>query len=335
MLLDSNNLPFCVRCRTEKILSSQIRYFDMLILIPNLIFLLFLIIKWIRTRSKLNTHKPLLLTVACLLLLITFANILRCLFVMIFPDHKFKAQEIIVKILWLCIRFVLLWTELSVVLFGIFFGRSNSNRPSIKAVKVLIISFIFTSIYIAIQALLEFLGDTRPIQFQTSNYHLYSYGGMKFLLISSSIFLTLYIIIFSLPCFCARLRKYLPIRRSFYFYCFILALINTIQIVGTALNLTDTTIYSMCIVDGTTFTFYICFAPFVYYQFLRRALRSNLLIPQIIYADTTVNHEYDDDDDDLIDPGLNTLIDIATNDRLDGQFEDITSSIRIIQPNIS
>ncbi|CAF5110989.1 unnamed protein product, partial [Rotaria magnacalcarata] len=86
------------------------------------------------------------------------------------------------------------------------------------------------------------------------------------------------------------------------------------------------------IVDGTTFTFYICFAPFVYYQFLRQALRSNLLIPQIIYADTNANHE---DDDDLIDPGLNTLIDIATNDRLDGQFEDITSSTRIIQPHIS
>lgn len=51
---------------------------------------------------------------------------------------------------------------------------------------------------------------------------------------------------------------------------------------------------------------------------------SKLLIPQVIYAD----------DDDLIDPGVNTLIDYSTHDRLDGQFEDITSSTRIIEPNL-
>ncbi|CAF0984006.1 unnamed protein product [Rotaria sordida] len=250
---------------------------------------------------------------------------------MIFPDNVFNAQEIIVKVFWLCIRFTLLWTELSVLLFGICFGRSNSNRPSIKTLKVLVISFIFTSIYITIQAILEFRRNTRPIKFQTSDYHLYSYGGMRFLLISSSIFLSMYIIIFFLPCLCLRHKRYLPIRRSFYFYCFVLALINMIQIIGTILNLTETTIYSMCIIDGISSTFYICFAPFVYFQFLRRALRLNVLIPRIMYADTTIN---DGEDDDLIDPGVNILIDNSTNDRLDGQFEDITSSTRIIQPII-
>jgi len=110
-----------------------------------------------------------------------------------------------------------------------------------------------------------------------------------------------------------------------------LALINLTQIIGTVLNITETTIYSMCIVDGTTCIFYIFFAPFVYYQFLRRALSSKVLIPEIIYADTTINN---DEDDDLIDPGVNTLIDHSTSERLDGQFEDITSSTNVIQPNL-
>ncbi len=56
---------------------------------------------------------------------------------------------------------------------------------------------------------------------------------------------------------------------------------------------------------------------------------SKVLIPQIIYADSTINN---DEDDDLIDPGVNTLMDYSTNERLDGQFEDITSSTNIIQP---
>lgn len=105
---DSNYIVF---------LLIRIRYFDVLILIPNLIFLLFLIIKWIRTRSKLNIHKPLLLTVTCLLLIITFANILRCLFVMIFPDHKFKAQEIIVKVMQIKNEF-----SIRIMCFFRFFG---------------------------------------------------------------------------------------------------------------------------------------------------------------------------------------------------------------------
>jgi len=123
--------------------------------------------------------------------MITLTNILRCSFVMIFPDH-----ETFVKVLWLSIRFTLLWTELSVLIFGICFGRASVTRQSIQTIRILIISFIFASIYITIQAVLEFRGDTRPIKFQSSNYNFYSYGGMKFLLISSSIFLTMYIINF-------------------------------------------------------------------------------------------------------------------------------------------
>ena len=84
----------------------RIRYFDLIILIPNVIFLLFIIIKWIRTRTKLNTNKPLLLSVTCLLLLIALTNILRCAFVMIFPDQAFHAQETIVKVIERFSRFV-------------------------------------------------------------------------------------------------------------------------------------------------------------------------------------------------------------------------------------
>ena len=57
---------------------------------------------------------------------------------------------------------------------------------------------------------------------------------------------------------------------------------------------------------------------------------SQTVIPQIMYADSSVNeHDGDDDDDDpLIDPGLRPLF----GERLDGQFDDITSSTRIFHP---
>ncbi|CAF4575814.1 unnamed protein product, partial [Rotaria sp. Silwood2] len=279
-----------------------IRYFDFIILIPNLIFLLFLIIKWNHTRTKLNSSKPLLFTVSCLIFIVSFVNIIRCLYAMIFAEQTSYAKGIILKILWLLVRFTLLCTELSLLVFGIYFGRSSPNRPWMKTIKILIISSICSLIYTITQAILEFRGDTRPSSFQITNYNLYSYGGMKFLLISSSIFLIMYIIIFFLPFLCHQHRKYLPIRRSFYIYCFIMAFINGIQIIATIFNLTETTKYSMCIVDGTTCIFYICFAPFVYHQFLRRALSAQTLIPQVMYADSTIND--DDDEDYLIDPEI-------------------------------
>ena len=58
---------------------------------------------------------------------------------------------------------------------------------------------------------------------------------------------------------------------------------------------------------------------------------SKVLIPQIMYDDSTLIND-NDEDDDLIDPGVKTLIDNSTNERLDGQFEDISSSTNIIQP---
>jgi hypothetical protein len=53
--------------------------------------------------------------------------------------------------------------------------------------KTKISKIFFKNIYL--KAVLEFRGDARPNSFQANNYNLYSYGGMKFLLISSSIFL--------------------------------------------------------------------------------------------------------------------------------------------------
>ena len=48
-----------------------------------------------------------------------------------------------------------------------------------------------------------------------------------------------------------------------------------------------------------------------------------------MYADTTLVNP-DDEDDKLID--ANPFISNSTDERLDGQFEDISSSTNIIQP---
>lgn len=101
----------------------SVRYFDVIILIPNAIFLGFLLFKWYSTRNKLNSSKPLLLTVWWLIVLISLVNIIRCLYAMIFTDRS----SVILKVLWLIVRFALLCTELSLVFFGIYFGKRTKR----------------------------------------------------------------------------------------------------------------------------------------------------------------------------------------------------------------
>lgn len=101
----------------------SVRYFDVIILIPNVIFLGFLLFKWYSTRNKLNSSKPLLLTVWWLIILVSLVNIIRCLYAMIFTDRS----SVILKVLWLIVRFALLCTELSLVFFGIYFGKRTKK----------------------------------------------------------------------------------------------------------------------------------------------------------------------------------------------------------------
>ena len=53
-----------------------------------------------------------------------------------------------------------------------------------------------------------------------------------------------------------------------------------------------------------------------------------------MYTDASINVDDGvDDDDELIDPSMKPLLDSALHDYLDGQFDEITASTRVVQPN--
>lgn len=76
----------------------RIRYFDVSILVANVLFLLFILIRWIRSRTKLNPSKPLLFSVSCLILAISLVNILRCSLSMVFSNRTLVVHEILFKV---------------------------------------------------------------------------------------------------------------------------------------------------------------------------------------------------------------------------------------------
>lgn len=107
------------------------------------------------------------------------------------------------KILWITVRFFLLSTEMSVVIFGLAFGKflsiffrtkTNSffalghldSKTSIRRV-LLATSFISLGFSIT-QGVIEFVSPDETFYISSKDYKLFGHGGMMFWFISSLVF---------------------------------------------------------------------------------------------------------------------------------------------------
>lgn len=101
----------------------RVRIWDVIIMIPNVLFLLFLAIRFNRARLKLRaTNSPIFMTVYCLVIGNIIISVIRCI-VSMTVNASTSFGSTTDKILWVTVRFFLLSTEISVVIFGLACGR--------------------------------------------------------------------------------------------------------------------------------------------------------------------------------------------------------------------
>ncbi|XP_021108094.1 transmembrane protein adipocyte-associated 1 isoform X12 [Heterocephalus glaber] len=114
------------------------------------------------------------------------------------------------------------------------------------------------------------------------DFNIYGHGGRQFWLVSSCFFFLVYSLVVVLPKTPLKERISLPSRRSFYVYAGILALLNLVQGLGSAL-LCANIIEGLCCVDATTFLYFsfFAFAPLIYVAFLRSFFGSE---PKILFS---------------------------------------------------
>ncbi|XP_022262011.1 transmembrane protein adipocyte-associated 1 isoform X3 [Canis lupus baileyi] len=179
------------------------------------------------------------------------------------------------KILWEITRFFLLAIELSVVILGLAFGHLES-KSSIK--RVLAITTVLSLAYSVTQGTLEILYPDAHLS--AEDFNIYGHGGRQFWLVSSCFFFLVYSLVVMLPKTPLKERISLPSRRSFYVYAAILALLNLLQGLGSALLCADI-IEGLCCVDATTFLYFSFFAPLIYVAFLRGFFGSE---PKILFS---------------------------------------------------
>ncbi|XP_050423782.1 transmembrane protein adipocyte-associated 1 homolog [Adelges cooleyi] len=259
-----DNDHFCKLILYLEIPSVNIRIWDVAILVPNLIFMVYLVTKLSRARLKLRAaNSPIFLTFYCLVLFNVFMSILRCLISMTLNYSNLAADSINIT-LWVVVKCFFLATEMSVIVFALAFGHMES-RSSIR--YVLITTSLISLVYSASQGALEILMPDSVFRITSKDLNLFGHGGVLFWLISSVVFTMLYLLILVLPFTRLREKLPLPVNRSFYVYVLMLAMLNGIGSIGCAFLLIKIT-EGLCIVDVTTFLYFTLFTPLVYVTFL-------------------------------------------------------------------
>ncbi|KAL0115584.1 hypothetical protein PUN28_010831 [Cardiocondyla obscurior] len=256
---------FCKLILYKEIKDSRVRIWDIIILVPNLLFLLFIAMRFNRARLKLRaTSSPIFLAFYGLVICNVVTSMVRCI-VSMSVNAAATVGGTVDKVLWVTVRFFLLSTEMSVVIFGLAFGHLDS-RSSIRRV-LLATSFIALAFTIT-QGTLELVLPDDTFHIPSRDFYVFGHGGMMFWFCSSLVFTTIYLFILILPWTRLRDRLALPTRKSFYVYAGMLATLDLVQSIGAGfLNYTQNPV-GLCIVDFTAAVYLTLFTPLVYHTFL-------------------------------------------------------------------
>ncbi|XP_043563538.1 transmembrane protein adipocyte-associated 1 homolog [Chiloscyllium plagiosum] len=276
----------CLVVLYEDIGRSRVRFWDVFLLIPNVLFFTFLLWKLPSARAKIRaTSSPIFTTFYILVFVVATVGITRAIVSM-----TVSASTVAIvtdKILWEISRFFLLATELSVIILGLAFGHLES-KSSIK--RVLTITTVLALAYSITQGTLEILYPDEHLS--PEDFNVYGHGGRHFWLASSCFFFLVYSMIVVLPKTPLRERISLPSKKSFYIYAAILSLLNLIQGVGSALLCANVAV-GLCCVDVTTFLYFSLFAPLMYVTFLKGFFGSE---PKILFSYKSQIDEPEDTD---------------------------------------
>lgn len=162
--------------------SSRVRYWDLLLLIPNVLFFIFLLWKLPLARAKIRvTSSPIFITFYILVFVVALVGIARAVVSMTVSTSS--AATVADKILWEITRFFLLAIELSVIILGLAFGHLES-KSSIK--RVLAITTVLSLAYSVTQGTLEILYPDAHLS--AEDFNIYGHGGRHFWLVSSCFF---------------------------------------------------------------------------------------------------------------------------------------------------
>ncbi|XP_065409008.1 transmembrane protein adipocyte-associated 1 isoform X4 [Chrysemys picta bellii] len=248
----------CLLLLYEDIGKSRVRYWDLMLLVPNVLFFVFLLWKLPSARAKIHvTSSPIFTTFYILVFVVALVGIARAVVSM---------------------------------------TVSASDAATV-----------------ADKGTLEILYPDAHLS--AEDFNIYGHGGRHFWLASSCFFFLVYSLVVILPKTPLKDRISLPSRKSFYVYAGILALLNLVQGLGSALLCVDI-IEGLCCVDVTTFLYFSFFAPLIYVAFLKGFFGSE---PKILFS-----YKCQVDEPEDVDVHLPNAYAVAKKEGVDSSFYSST-----------
>jgi hypothetical protein len=135
---DSNlgHIPSSEICKKILFISicegSSVRAWDVLLLLPNLTFIIFLAMRWATTKRKLRaTNSPIFRAFHFLVAVNAIISVVRGVVSMAVAGSAVRGDhsaEVTDKMLWVLLQFFMLATEMSVLVFGVAGAQLDSRR---------------------------------------------------------------------------------------------------------------------------------------------------------------------------------------------------------------
>uniref|UniRef100_A0A8R1HK76 Transmembrane protein adipocyte-associated 1 homolog n=5 Tax=Caenorhabditis japonica TaxID=281687 RepID=A0A8R1HK76_CAEJA len=247
----------------------RIRYWDLSILVPNLLFLLFLILKCGNVIRKVRTgNSPVLRAFTLLVYVSTLVNIVRCVYSMTLSMTE-GLEETVDQTLWIVIKFFYLTAELSALTFGLLFGHLDNGKSILVALLgTMLISIPHTAVQIIIE--MKIIDNSwLPLTY----FDIQSDGGFLFWVLSSAFLALTYFSIMCLPLVCCQKYTKLPSKGSFLIYCMLMVVLNLLQSLGATLILFKSS-DGLCFVGVSTYVYFVMYPPIIYFTFLRKKLKT-------------------------------------------------------------
>jgi len=141
------------------------------------------------------------------------------------------------------VRFFLLSTETSVLVFGLAFGHLDSHT-SIR--RVLLVTSFISLAYSICQGCLEIVAPDESFYIKDRDYYLFSHGGMIFWFCTCLLFAIIYATVFLLPWTPCRQRIPLP-NKEIHFFCLLLKTSFISVLFFNLIKLIDLCVYSKLI----------------------------------------------------------------------------------------
>jgi len=273
--------------------SSNIRVWDILHLIPNICFLMFLFFRLASTRLRLRTINSNVINMfysVVVALAITSAT--RC-FIAIILFLSNPSHDITDSLIWECCHMIFLTTEISVGILAMSAGRNDNLR---HCRIVIFISGLVSLIVSSIQLYFELSKPYYGFMILKSGYHIYGQGGPVFIAVKSFLMVLFYFTMFTLRM--TPVKHEALVSPGFRYNTYVVTMIslNIISCVGAAMLAVQIN-SGLCLDNMAKYFYFSCFAPVIFFCFLQSHFSTSQSNFQFSYrSQLDEEDEYHEDD---------------------------------------